>query len=241
MAARGVDFESVNVQDDPEGLAELRRLGARSVPVVSVGDKWTFTQTFDDVCKMLGIEYDDTPQLSPEDLARKTDMILAAAERFVRQLPPDQFEQNVRTRKRAYKNLCYHIFRLTESFLDVVIDGGGKEKFTRDHMNPLCPAHLKSFEDIADFGASVRKRFNDWWANKGDVSFDRIVPTYYGDKKMHYVFERLTWHPGQHVRQLMMLLREDFKIEPKQPLQDSDFAGLPIPEKAWDDEPGMTK
>lgn len=234
MAARGVEFESVNVQDDPGGMELLQSLGAKTVPVVSVGKKWVFTQTFDDVSKLLGLEFDDTPQLSPDELAVKVDMIQAAAERFVRQLPADQFRKNVRNRKRMFKDLCFHIFRLTEAFLDIVIESD--ERLTRDHMNMPCPDHLKSFDDIADYGIGVRKRFNEWWKNKGDVDFSQIVQTYYGDKELHYVYERLTWHPGQHTRQLMMLLREDFGTEPNQPLEESDFAGLPIPEKAWDGE-----
>jgi hypothetical protein len=44
-----------------------------------------------------------------------------------------------------------------------------------------------------------------------------------------------TWHPAQHVRQLMLLRRDD-GIEPDGPLSEADFAGLPIPKKVWDDE-----
>jgi hypothetical protein len=36
-------------------------------------------------------------------------------------------------------------------------------------------------------------------------------------------------------RQLMLLLREN-GIEPDGPLSEADFAGLPLPKKAWDDE-----
>jgi len=34
----------------------------------------------------------------------------------------------------------------------------------------------------------------------------------------------------------MMLLEEDFHIQPNQPLTAEDFSGLPMPEKTWDDE-----
>ena len=54
---------------------------------------------------------------------------------------------------------------------------------------------------------------------------------------MYEVLERTCWHSGQHVRQIMMLLEQDLKIEPKKPLSDDDFSGLPMPEKVWDDEP----
>ena len=50
----GVVFESVNVAADPSGLAELRALGARSVPIVSRGTEYTLCQSMGDVVKFLG-------------------------------------------------------------------------------------------------------------------------------------------------------------------------------------------
>jgi hypothetical protein len=46
--------------------------------------------------------------------------------------------------------------------------------------------------------------------------------------------ERTTWHSGQHVRQLVMVL-EMLGIEPDRPTKET-FAGLPMPDKVWDDE-----
>ena len=43
------------------------------------------------------------------------------------------------------------------------------------------------------------------------------------------------WHSGQHTRQLMLTL-EKLGTEPDQPLTDTDFAGLPMPEQVWDNE-----
>jgi hypothetical protein len=51
---------------------------------------------------------------------------------------------------------------------------------------------------------------------------------------VHEVLERSAWHPAQHARQLMLLL-EDLGIEPQGRLSAQDLAGLPLPEKAWDD------
>ena len=52
---------------------------------------------------------------------------------------------------------------------------------------------------------------------------------------MHEVLERTCWHAGQHVRQITMVLQEA-GIKPDNPLSNVDFAGLPMPEKVWDED-----
>ena len=37
MSARAVDYISINVAADPDGLTQLRELGVRTVPVVAKG------------------------------------------------------------------------------------------------------------------------------------------------------------------------------------------------------------
>ncbi len=44
LSVREIEFESINVLENAAGLAELRRLGARSVPVLSRGDAYVFAQ-----------------------------------------------------------------------------------------------------------------------------------------------------------------------------------------------------
>ena len=39
LARNGVDFESINVHGNAAGMEELRKLGARSVPIVARGGK----------------------------------------------------------------------------------------------------------------------------------------------------------------------------------------------------------
>jgi hypothetical protein len=52
---------------------------------------------------------------------------------------------------------------------------------------------------------------------------------------LHEYLERTTWHSGQHVRQLVMVL-EMLGIEPDKPPTSEMFTGLPMPDKVWDDE-----
>ena len=66
-----------------------------------------------------------------------------------------------------------------------------------------------------------------------EFKFDR--PLYYGDVTVHEYLERTTWHSGQHVRQLVMVLNM-LGIEPDGPPAKETFADLPMPDKVWDDE-----
>jgi hypothetical protein len=52
---------------------------------------------------------------------------------------------------------------------------------------------------------------------------------------MQVVLERTAWHPAQHTRQLMLIL-DTLDIEPDGRLTAADLAGLPLPDKAWDNE-----
>ena len=54
----------------------------------------------------------------------------------------------------------------------------------------------------------------------------------------HEFLERTTWHSGQHVRQLVMV-RGMLGIAPNRPPSKETFAGLPMPDKIWDDERPM--
>ena len=54
--------------EDPAGLDELRRLGARSVPVLSRGDDYVFAQNIGHVVKFLGLNEATGPVLSPDQL-----------------------------------------------------------------------------------------------------------------------------------------------------------------------------
>jgi hypothetical protein len=221
----------VNVQGNPEGWAELARLGARSLPVVARGDKFLIAQSLGKLSEFLGLDEVIKPKLSPDELAARVDVILAAVGRFVRQIPDDRFEDKLRNRDRTYRVLCYHVFRIPEAFMEAM---SADIELKHESLTVPPPDSIRLPGQVADYGDQVRAKFAAWWRTFPDHTGTKTVATYYGPQPMHEVMERATWHCGQHSRQLMMLL-EGLSIAPRQPLTAADYAGLPMPEKVWDE------
>jgi hypothetical protein len=202
------------------------------VPVVSRGTDWVFGQMLKDLAVFLGVRYDPKPALSPQELIDKLDMVMSAAQRYVAQIPAARLEDNLRNRKRSIRALCYHIFRLEEAFLEVVEEG---VYLTYDVLSPPLPPHLRTTADLVAYGQQVQQRLRRWWAGFEAKDCTQEIDSYYGKQPLHNVLERHTWHPAQHVRQIMLLLQEN-GIEPDGPLTEADLAGLPLPKQVWDDE-----
>ena len=229
LTSRAVEFDSVNVIEDTDGLAELRRLGARSVPVVSRGEEFVFAQSIPDVVAFLGLDDAPRPALTPSELVERLDLVLMAAQRYALQMPERELETELPNRPRSYRVLMHHIFRIPDAFLEMMKG----ETLRYEMLVAPPPAELRSARDIAAYGERVRRGIQDWWHDHDDKSCAARVPTYYGAQPLHEVLERTTWHSCQHTRQLMSLL-ERLGIQPDQPLTAADLAGLPLPEKAWD-------
>ncbi len=211
-------------------MNELRRLGARSIPVVSRGDEFTFAQQLSDVVEFLKLDVDVSPALSPEQLAARLDHVLETASRLIRQIPIESLGDKLPNRDRTLRVLAHHVFRISEAFLEAC-DGAELTAAL-----PVVPPtdDMQSFVAMADYGDTVRARVAAWWADLDDKTCQRRMKTYYGEPRMHEVLERTTWHTAQHVRQIRMVL-ETRNVTPDRPLTDADLQGLPVPEKVWDD------
>ena len=215
--------------EDQAGLAELRRLGARSVPVLSRGDDYVFAQNIGHVVKFLGLNEATGPVLSPAELITRLDRFLGAAERMIPQMPDNKLETEVPNRPRSYRVLGHHIFRIAETFLEVA----NGDALAYDKLTARPPDDMHRTADIVAYGTDVRQRLAAWWAAKPDKSGRETVQTYYGPQLLHEYLERSTWHVGQHVRQWNMLLGMA-GITADDPPGDADFAGLPMPSQVWD-------
>lgn len=216
---------------DEGGLDELRRLGARSVPVVSRGDKFVFAQVIRDVVEFLGLDEKTSPVLSPSELAARDDHVLETAIRLVRQMPDDRLETLLPNRPRSWRMVMHHIFQIPTGYLDMEEMGG---TLTRERLGVPPPPEMRTSAAIADFGESVRARFNAWWRRVDGQDFKVPVATYFGETSRHEMFERTVWHSAQHTRQVASLL-EQAGIVPDHPLTREDIKGLPLTDKIWDE------
>ena len=215
--------------EDPTGLDELKRLGARSVPVLSRGDDYVFAQNIGHVVKFLGLNEATGPVLSPDQLIGRLDGFLEAAIRMIPQMPDAKLATEVPNRPRSYRVLGHHMFRIAETFIEVA--NGATLEYGR--LTATAPDGMQTTADIVAYGADVRRRLTEWWAAKPDKSGRDRVQTYYGPQTLHEYLERTTWHVGQHARQWVMLLGM-VGITPDRPPDEADFAGLPMPSQVWD-------
>lgn len=229
LAKQGIEFESVNVHDNPAGEAELRALGARSVPVVSLGDKYTLCQSFNDVIKFLDLKTTLNEPLPPVELVDKLATILETAAQLSLQLTSREMTEFFRDRNRTPANTAFHAIRVAE--LGIEAAHGIELKF--ESFDDIAPSQWTR-EDIANYAISVRQRLLLWWdeQKKKDPTIRFNVPTYYGARDMHDVLERTAYHSAQHTRQVAFML-ESSGIVPKRALTKEDLSGLPVPDEVW--------
>jgi hypothetical protein len=218
------------VLTDPDGLNELRRLGARSVPVLSRGDDWIFAQNLSQVAKFAGIDEDMGPKLSPDQLVQRLILFIRTAIPIIRQMPDDKLSLETPGRPRTYRVLGHHMMRIPDA---TVMVANGAELYNGIMTDGLTDA-IQTANDIGAYGEQVLAKVEAWWAAKADKSGKETVQTYYGPQSLHEMLERSTWHCGQHVRQWFMLLEMAGVTPPAVVLEDSAFVGLPMPTDVWD-------
>jgi hypothetical protein len=233
LAKHGVPFVSVNVLEDEDAFAELAALGVRSVPIVRRGGDWANGQVLRDVARVAGIPWGGARMLLPDQLATRLVTIQQAAQRLFAQIPDDKLARLLPHRPRSYAQLAYHTFNIADAFLEHEVQGLPLKEGV---YGRVPPPEMDSKAKILAYGADVLARFQAWWNGPGQATdFARKASVYYGDVTLHEFLERTTWHSGQHVRQIMMVLGM-LSIAPDGPIGDETFVGLPMPDKVWDDE-----
>lgn len=208
-------------------MAELQRLGVRSVPVLSRGDKYTFGQSTKQIVDFLGLTEKSGPELSTDQLAARVTKFMDAALELIPLMPADRLDTHVPGRPRSYRALAFHLFRVIDAFLDANENVTLVQAMFREE-----PAPDAGTDALVAYGAKVRDRFRAWW-QAGDTAPSKTLQTYYGPQSLHELMERTTWHSGQHVRQYMMLLEKE-GVTHHRPLGAADFAKLPMPQNVWD-------
>jgi len=229
LRAHGIQFESVNVREDPQAMERLTALGARSVPVITRGDAFVYGQDLATVARFVGIEA-DRPRLDVPVLVSRLLALLDSAAALTIQLPPEAWQQKLPGRERTHLDLAYHVSQVVVAFLDAAVGG----RLTFEHFERKPPDHLATAADVARLIRSVSQALAVWWgANQSRLPAE--LDTYYGRQPLHAVLERTTWHVAQHARQLQRLL-ELRGVEPRPSLAPALLAGLPLPVDVWDAE-----
>jgi glutaredoxin/uncharacterized damage-inducible protein DinB len=230
LTQQGVAFESIDVAARPEAMKDLLAFGVKTVPVVARGGEFVFAQALEDVSRFIGKKF-ASKRLPPQELMAKWVAVLRAAQRHVQQLPATRLaERAVHSRDRSIRDLAYHVYQVPDAFLQAVENG--LEDLTTTYNAPP-PASVVSTRDIRKYGESVTARIERWWSQLPDKSCRQTVKTYYGERSLHELLERCTWHSAQHARQIASVL-ERLQIKPDGPLSAKDYAGLPMPQGLWE-------
>jgi glutaredoxin len=230
LTKHGVSFVSRNVLADTAAAEELAALGLRQVPVVARGRTWADGQVLVDVARLVGIPYGITAILPVRELGRRLDEILAAAGRFILQVPATDLATHVPNRPRSYADLAFHIFNIADAFLEHHA-GIALEFDAYNRVPPKGWVH----EHLAAYGTETRRRMAHWFVTEGQhVDWQAPARVYYGRQSRHEFLQRTTWHAGQHARQLMWLLEEHLGIVPDGRLGPDMWANLPMPAAIWD-------
>lgn len=231
LKAQGIEFEAVDVVNDSDGLARLEALGARGIPVVAIGERWVFAQSTKVVAEFLGVPLNTSAELDAPTLVQRLSSILDAALRHTRQLPPEAFATKIPGSDRVYGELAWHIFHVAAVFLRA--EAGGTLTFAG--LAETLPSEVKNTSDVIAYGTRISQAISAYWEREADRSGTRLVDTFYGKHTLRDVLERTAWHSGQHLRQLVSVLRA-LGVEPDRPLGAEDFAGLPMPASVWDEK-----
>ena len=210
----------------PERRRDLEAFGIQRVPATIVGARAVHGWNPKALAELVGQPYLERPPLTPAELARRLDVVLAATQRALRQVPREHLGMKAPGRDRTVGQLGFHVFRLSAAFVDTCEQG----HLLAAWFEESPPGETADGEAIACYGDTVRRRLAayhtrpDWC--EGTVS------TYYGPQSAHEFMERTTWHAAQHLRQIYWFL-EQMGVRAESPLTDADLDGLPMPRDVW--------
>ena len=231
LTGLGVPFESVDVLNDAKGAADLQRLGARSLPVVSRGSEFVFGQSLDQVASFVGVKAKSAERLPPVELVARWFDVLAIEKLLVAEIPVDKLgHRSIPNRDRTLRDLAYHTYQVPDVFVRNV---GGEFEDWAHYVNLPTPPEIKTSADIIAFGDQAAADLSKWWEGVDDRKLLWTVKTHYGERPAWELLERQTWHSAQHMRQLQAVL-EEFGFPLSRKASAALYAGLPLPAGLWE-------
>jgi hypothetical protein len=221
-----VKFDGFDVEAEPERRRDLEPFGIPRVPATIVDGRAVHGWNPKALAELVGVPYVERQQLTPVELGRRLDTVLAATQRAIRQIPRDHLDMKAPGRDRTVRQLGFHFFRLSAAFADTREQGHLAESWFEEK----APPEMTDGDAIARYGETVRRRLTEYYAKPGWC--DGTVSTYYGPQSAHDFMERTTWHAAQHLRQIYWFL-DRMGVPAASPLTDAAFDGLPIPRDVW--------
>jgi Glutaredoxin/DinB superfamily len=228
LSKRGIEYEALDIENDPGALDQLRALGLSTVPVVALGDRYVTGWNPPKVAQLLGFDLVERVT-SPDELIKSLAMLLEAGLRAVRQVPDEHLMMRSPDRDRPLRQLAHHVFRIIEAGVDADVLGefpAADWLFGKD-----IPSHTSAAR-IARYGEAVQAKFAAWFQQLDEASFRREIETDVGQRTVAQVLERTRSHAAQHLRQLYVFL-EWIGVEPDRPLTAEDLKGIDLPESVW--------
>ena len=219
-------FEGFDVEAQPERKADLEHVGVKRVPATIVGDRVVHGWNPTALAELVGVRHQAPKKLGPTELAERMDIILAATQRAIRQIPREHLGMKYPGRDRTVHQLGFHLFRVAASFVDTREQG----HLTADWFEENPPAEMVDGAAVARYGGAVRTRLAAYFGRPAWC--DGAVSTYYGPQSAPDFMERTTWHTAQHLRQIYWFL-DQMGVEAEAPLTDADLEGLPFPKEVW--------
>jgi hypothetical protein len=222
LSNRGIEFDALDVANDPSAMSALRALGIVSVPAVVVGERWMTGWNPTRLGELVGFAYSERAA-PPEELIGSIGQIVDSAIRAVGQVPDSAWESTWPGRDRPLRELARHLFDVVERGVDAdVMSAFPADLWLRNHDVP----GLASVGLMQRYGQAVQAKFAAWYVAPLDAeAFARTIDADVGPRTLTQVLERTRLHAGQHLRQIYALL-EKAGVQPEAPLTDADLRGL---------------
>jgi hypothetical protein len=259
LRQKGVEFDAVNLQDDPDEVDKLALVGMSALPVVAVAGRYVMGANRADVDRLLDLAHQPESLLDAAALVDRTTRLLAAAARYARQIPAERVDEPIPGMEdvdgpllladgtpvlgpdgrpfvphRTQLGLVRHIAGHGAKFLLLASDRAAGEYAAMATYLPFGePSDDLGPHALADILETAVADIASWWRTTRDAPLDQMLETFWGTHTLRSVLNDNTYSLAQHVRQLMALL-VDAVIRPNGPLGVDDFHGITLPERIWD-------
>jgi len=214
------------------------------------------------VDELLGFGGDsDDEALPAPELVDRFASLVAAAVRFMRQLPPEHYDDLTpgMTREKGpvtlsdgtplflpngkafvphqtYLGLARHIVAHAVKHQHLI--GPPANTAALESVEVYGPLgepdeglDVAALIEIAERAVLDVRRWSEGETAARDLS--RVLETFWGQETLHKVLHRNTYSLAQHTRQLMSVLKM-LDIVPDGPLRERDFKGISLPARLWD-------